>query len=166
MLPYFAGERTPIHDPHARGVIAGLTLRHGPGDLLRAAYEATAFAARQIIALLGEADAAPQRVVTVGGGTDSELWMQIVSDVTGLTQQVPAETIGASYGAALLAAIGAGLLGPDTDWARPVRDVTPDARSSASYDALFELYGDLYRCTSGIVHALSGRALDLEVASA
>ena len=52
LLPYFAGERTPVLDPLARGVVAGLTLRHGRAELLRATYEATGFAARQILELL------------------------------------------------------------------------------------------------------------------
>ena len=43
VLPYFAGERTPIFDPHARGVVAGLTLTHGRGHLFRAAYEGIAY---------------------------------------------------------------------------------------------------------------------------
>jgi xylulokinase len=166
MLPYFAGERTPIHDPLARGVIAGLTLSHGRGDLLRAAYEATAFGARQIIELLGKADAAPSRVVAVGGGTNAELWLQIVSDVTGVTQQVPVETIGASHGSALLAAVGAGLAPAAADWSRVSHEVTPAAANRASYDRLAELYEELYRGTAGVVHALSGRSLDLEVSSA
>ena len=46
MLPYFAGERTPIADPHARGIVAGLTLEHQRGDLYRAALEATAMGVR------------------------------------------------------------------------------------------------------------------------
>ena len=52
MLPYFAGERTPIFDPQARGVIAGLTLRHGARPPLRAVYEGIAFGVRQILELL------------------------------------------------------------------------------------------------------------------
>jgi xylulokinase len=105
-------------------------------------------------------------VVAVGGGTNSDLWLQIVSDVTGATQQIPEETVGASYGAALLGAIGAGLLAPGTDWARPARQIAPQERNRESYDALFELYGDLYTQTCGIVHALADRSLDLEVSSA
>ena len=105
-------------------------------------------------------------VVAVGGGTNSELWMQLVSDITGVTQQVPDETIGACYGTALRAAIGAGMVAPDEDWAPPSREVTAAAQASASYDALFEPCGDLYAQTSGIVHALSRRSLDLEVSSA
>jgi xylulokinase len=166
MLPYFAGERTPIHDPLARGVIAGLTLSHGAGDLLRASYEATAFGARQIIELLAQAGGPARRVVAVGGGTNAELWLQIVSDVTGVTQLVPAETIGASHGAALLAAIGAGLVPADTDWSQTSYEVTPTADNAELYDDLFTLYGDLYSQTADTVHALSGRSLDLEVSSA
>ena len=49
MLPYFAGERTPLFDPEARGVICGLTLSHGRGHLYRAALEATAYGVRHIL---------------------------------------------------------------------------------------------------------------------
>jgi xylulokinase len=58
MLPYFAGERTPIFDPRARGVIAGLTLRHSRAHLFRAVYEGIAFGIRQILELL-ESDINP-----------------------------------------------------------------------------------------------------------
>ena len=46
-----------------------------------------------------------QRLVAVGGGTQGGLWTQIVSDITGQEQQIPAEMIGAAYGDALLAGI-------------------------------------------------------------
>jgi len=156
MLPYFAGERTPIHDPLARGLVAGLTLRHGRGDMLRAVYEATAFGARQILELFAAAGGAPRRAVAVGGGTSADLWLQTVSDVTGVTQQVPAETIGASHGVALLAAIGAGLVPPETDWSRHSHEVTPVSGNRPLYDHLFGLYGELYPATAEIVHQLSG----------
>jgi glycerol kinase len=104
MLPYFAGERTPIADPDARGVIAGLTVEHTRGDLYRAALEATALGVRHNVETMRAAGAAVRRVVAVGGGTKSALWTRIVSDVTGLEQHIPTVTIGASYGAAHLAA--------------------------------------------------------------
>ncbi|MEN0022617.1 MAG: FGGY family carbohydrate kinase, partial [Microbacterium sp.] len=105
VLPYFAGERTPIQDPDARGVIAGLTLAHTRGDLYRAALEATALGVRHNVETMRAAGADIRRIVAVGGGTQGRLWLQIVSDVTGLVQEVPATTIGASYGAAFLAAV-------------------------------------------------------------
>ncbi|HET6987594.1 MAG TPA: FGGY-family carbohydrate kinase [Kribbella sp.] len=155
MLPYFSGERTPIYDPLARGVIAGLTLRHGRGHLLRAAYEGIACGVRQIVDALAEAAGRPERIVAVGGGTQGGLWTQIVSDVCGLEQQVPAQTIGASYGAALLAAIGVGLVPPDTDWARPDQVVSPDPSTAATYAELFEIYTELYPATRAQIHRLA-----------
>ena len=114
VLPYFAGERTPILDPHARGTIMGLTLRHNRGDIYRAVLEGIAMGIRHNLETMDSRSGL--RAVAVGGGTKAELWLQIVSDVTGLTQEVPSVTIGASYGDALLAAEGAGIVAPRTSW--------------------------------------------------
>lgn len=158
LLPYFAGERTPIFDPDARGVLAGLTLQHGRGHLLRAAYEGIGFGIRQIVGLL-DSDANPvRRLVAVGGGTQSALWMQVVSDILGRPQEVPLQTIGASYGDALLAAIGAGLVPPETDWFQPGSVVEPDPAHAPLYDAMFQHYVDLYPSTRPQVHALASLA--------
>ena len=83
MLPYFAGERTPVMDPQARGVLAGLTLTHTRGDLYRAALEAVGFGVRHNIEAIEAAGGDVRRVVAVGGGTQGDLWTQIVSDITG-----------------------------------------------------------------------------------
>jgi xylulokinase len=155
MLPYFSGERTPIYDPLARGVIAGLTLRHSRGHLLRAAYEGIACGVRQIVDAFEEAAGQPARIVAVGGGTQGGLWTQIVSDVCGLEQQVPAQTIGASYGDALLAATGVGLVPPDTDWARLDHTVKPDPSTAPAYATLFRTYAELYPATRRQVHRLA-----------
>jgi xylulokinase len=154
LLPYFAGERTPIYDPLARGIVAGLTLRHGRGELLRASYEGVAAGIRQIFTLLTEAAETPTRVVAVGGGTNSELWLQIVSDLTGEAQRIPKQTIGAAYGDALLAAIGVGLVPADTDWTRHARIVTPNEQTRDIYNELYPRYSELYTATASIVHKL------------
>ncbi|MFC6081268.1 FGGY-family carbohydrate kinase [Sphaerisporangium aureirubrum] len=156
VLPYFAGERTPIQDPDARGVIAGLTLSHTRGDLYRAALEATALGVRHNIEALRAAGADVRRVVAVGGGTRGGLWTRVVSDVTGLPQVVPATTIGASYGAAFLAArttVAADI----TAWNPPARTVTPDAAPRPAYDELYALYRELYPATRTISHTLAAR---------
>jgi xylulokinase len=155
VLPHFAGERTPILDPDARGTIAGLTLSHGRPEVARAVYEATAFGVRHNAEALAGAGGAPRRVVAVGGGTGSPVWPQIVSDVTGLEQVVPAETIGAAYGGALLAAIAAGVVAPETDWARPAREIVPDPARAGVYDELFELYKMLYEAAAPVNHRLA-----------
>jgi xylulokinase len=72
MLPYFAGERTPLLDPDARGVIIGLTLAHTRGDLYRAALEATAFGVRHNIEVMAESGGDIRRIVALGGGAQGD----------------------------------------------------------------------------------------------
>ena len=155
LLPYFAGERTPVFDPQARGVIAGLTLRHRRGHLFRAVYEGIAFGIRQILEVLDEATEPAARIVAIGGGTQGGLWTQIVSDVTGREQLLPVQTIGASYGDALLAAIGAGLAAPDTDWSQVASRVEPNPKPRELYDELYAAYCELYPATREQVHRLA-----------
>jgi xylulokinase len=154
MLPYFAGERTPIADPSARGVIAGLTLSHTQGDIYRAALESIAMGVRHNIEAMEDAGAQIDRVVAVGGGTQGRLWTQIVSDVTGRDQQVPTYTIGASYGAAYLAACSIG--SPSiSDWNPVAETVQPVEQDAQRYEDLYGLYRELYPATERIAHALS-----------
>ena len=155
LLPYFAGERTPIFDPRARGVVAGLSLQHGRGHLFRAVYEGIAFGIRQIVGLLDSEATPVSRLVAVGGGTQGGLWTQIVSDVTGREQEVPEQTIGASYGDALLAAIGTGLVPAGTDWARTGHVVRPNPELADLYADLSGVYHDLYPATAPTVHVLA-----------
>jgi xylulokinase len=161
LLPYFAGERTPFADPRARGVLAGLTLSHTRGDVYRAALEATAFGVRHNLEALEDAGASIARIVAVGGGTTGALWTQIVSDVTGREQVVPAKTVGASYGDAYLAACAVGA--PSiAEWNPPAAIVRPRPEHESLYDDLYELYRDLYAATAPAVHALA----DAQIGSA
>jgi xylulokinase len=156
MLPYLAGERTPIADSSARGVIAGLTLSHTRGDIYRAALESIAMGVRHNIEAMEAAGARIDRVVAVGGGTQGRLWTQIVSDVTGRDQQVPTYTIGASYGAAYLAASAVG--SPSiADWNPVAETVQPAEQDAHGYDELYRLYRELYPATERIAHALAAR---------
>lgn len=159
MLPYFAGERTPVADPDARGTIAGLTLDTTRGDLYRAALEATAFGVRHNVQALRDGSGDVRRTIAVGGGTQGGLWTQIVSDVTGLEQVVPSVTIGASFGAAFLAA-GAVATPSIRAWNPEASVVRPRPELADTYDALFALYRELYDTTADLTHrlvALSGR---------
>ncbi|GAA2432896.1 FGGY-family carbohydrate kinase [Actinomadura vinacea] len=161
MLPYFAGERTPLFDPAARGVVAGLTLRHGRAHLYRAALEATAYGVRHNLEAMREAGAGTgeeaRRLVAVGGGTKGSLWPRIVSDVLGRPQIIPTYTIGAAYGDALLAGRAADLISDPGAWNPPAGTVEPDEEGVRVYDELYELYRALYPATSDIVHALAAR---------
>lgn len=155
VLPYFAGERTPIFDPDARGAILGLTLSHTRGDLYRAVLEATGFGVRHNVETMRAAGVPIERVVAVGGGLQGDLWPQIVSDVTGLEQVVRRTSIGASYGAAWLAARS---IGEEVDieaWNPTARTFRPDPSRADTYDGLYTAYRALYPATRDISHQLA-----------
>lgn len=153
VLPYFAGERTPLFDPDARGLILGLTLGHGRGHLYRALLEGTAYGVRHIFETLG--DAGVSRIVAVGGGTRGGLWTHIVSDVTGMPQEVPEVTIGASYGDAWLAGVAIGAADPRTSWSRRAATIVPTTERRELYDRLYRIYREVYPATAAHAHALA-----------
>lgn len=156
LLPYFSGERTPINDTQARGVFAGLTLAHRREHLYRAVLESVAFGIRHNIETFQSIGADVRRAVAVGGGTKSRSWLQIVSDVAGVAQEVPQLTIGASYGDAFLAGVASGLLqrGNLAHWVQPGSVVQPNPARKAVYDSLYTDYRLLYEQTKDIVHRL------------
>ena len=155
LLPYFAGERTPIFDPDARGLVLGLTTGHGRAELYRAALEGIAHGVRHNLEAFRDAGGPDPRVVAVGGGTRGGLWTQIVSDVTGQEQHVPADTTGAALGDAVLAARALGFAADLASWNPIVATVTPDPERTARYDAFHEHYRALYPATADAAHFLA-----------
>ncbi len=154
MLPYFSGERTPINDNRAKGVIAGLTLLHTREDMFRAVLESVGFGIRHNIEAFRDLGADVKRIVAVGGGTKGQTWLQIVTDITGETQILPEITVGASYGDAFLAGLAAGILNREdlSRWVKGKEQITP--QHNPEYDRLYGLYKQLYQQTKATVHAL------------
>jgi xylulokinase len=158
ILPYFSGERTPLNDPDARGVIAGLSLAHGRGHLYRAILEATAYGVMHNLEVMQADGAKPRRAIAAGGGTKSDLLVQIVSDVTGVEQELPAQTIGAAYGDAFFAGLATGLVSRSTlesEWVRIVRRFTPDPARHELYQEYYAIYRNLYPHTVQDIHELA-----------
>ncbi|WP_424949897.1 FGGY-family carbohydrate kinase [Deinococcus sp.] len=157
VLPYFSGERTPISDPQARGVVVGLTLGHTRDQFFRAILEGVGYAVRHVLQTFRDLGADVRRVVAVGGGAQTDTWLQMVSDIAGVQQEVPATTIGASYGDAFLAGLAAGVLRREQlqDWVKPGRTVKPNEAHRTLYDARYRDYLELYTVTRGIVHRLA-----------
>lgn len=146
-LPYFAGERTPLNDPDARGVFAGLTLRHTRAHLYRAVLESIGYGLRMNLDVMDEMQARPRRLVAVGGGAQNRTWLQLVSDITGMAQVLPARTVGASYGDALLAGMATGIVEAGTafdQWVSIVDVIEPNPDHRATYDEAFSIYRSLY----------------------
>ena len=146
-LPYFLGEKTPIFDPAARGVFAGLMLHHTRAHLYRAILEAVCYGFAHHLELLREAGRPIRRVVAADGGSRSALWMQIAADVINLPVQVVAGEAASALGAAYVAAMGAGMF---TDWSDITRFISqgpiyyPQSAVVPRYRKGFTLYRELY----------------------
>lgn len=107
-LPYFAGERTPVNNPKARGVLFGMTLGHTRKHMYRSALEAVGYSLAEHFAIFEENHVKIRHIYAVGGGTKAPLWMQIISDILGMEILTANVTVGAAFGDAVMAAIGVG----------------------------------------------------------
>ncbi len=153
VLPYFSGALTPLYDAKARGMICGLDLTHGRGDLFRAALEGVAQATRHIIETYGAAGHAPENIHAVGGGTKSKVWLQATSDTCGRVQNIRAKNLGACFGDAFLAALAVGDV-QSTDihaWNPVTAAIAPDPALKPLYDRQYDVFRKLYEATRGLL---------------
>lgn len=147
ILPYFLGEKTPIHDASARGVFDGLTFSHGMGHLWRALLEAYAYAIVHHLEVLNSMGHRTDNFFVSDGGSNSRVWMQIVTDVLQQPVQRLAGHPGSCLGVAWTAAIGTGLT---DDWSGVNGFVTrldrlmPDRSKADVYKAGYKRFRDLY----------------------
>jgi xylulokinase len=155
VLPYFSGERTPIHDPHARGVIFGLDLTHTRGDIYRAMFEGIACGTNHVFETYAEAGVPPRQVLAAGGGTKNSVWSRATSDVSGLTQVVSDKTIGASYGDAFMAALAVGDVAPRDirNWNPVAHEIKPDSALKPVYDRQYRRFRELYPRTRELMRS-------------
>ena len=147
ILPYFMGEKTPINDPYARGVILGLTTYHSRNHIYRALLEAVAYGFNHQLMILRELGHIPKRVVAVNGGAKSRLWRQIVTDVIGFNQDYVATNPGAPLGDAFLAGIGVGQIeswDSINDWVKVTDTSQPDLVNHDRYRKMYAVYRSIY----------------------
>jgi xylulokinase len=155
LLPYFLGEKTPIHDARARGVLFGLTLAHTRAHVYRAILEGIAYGFRHHLAVLAELGLGVTRARVTNGGARSRLWKQVVADVLGLPLEQLAEHPGSSLGAAFVAGKGVGIFACWDEIERFVHVpavVEPDAAAHARYTALYGIYRQLYERNRDLFH--------------
>ena len=146
VLPYFLGEKTPVLDPSARGVMFGLTLAHGRGHLHRALLESVAYGFRHHVEVLEAAGHRIDAVSIMDGGARSPLWRQIVADTLDrAVTYAPGQDRGSAHGVAIVAGVAAGFWG----WERPPAHESavvhePCADAAACYRDRYAVYRDLY----------------------
>lgn len=134
-LPFLAGERSPAWHDDATAVIAGLTLATKPSDLVRAGMEAVAYRLAAVYDALRPLAAAEHEIVVSGGAVlGLPAWSQIIADTLGhqLTG-LAADHETTACGAALMAAVGAGIL-PNLERAVDAANLTTSAPAMANHE--------------------------------
>ena len=146
-LPYFLGEKTPIHDPLARGTFTGVSFTHGPGHLWRALLEAVAYAQKHHVDVLEELGYAPRRFFASDGGSQSRVWMRMMADILQAPVRLLENHHGSCVGAAWVAAVASGSGATWEDVLRLVRYgevIAPDPGNAEIYTRGYADFRALY----------------------
>ena len=147
-LPWLSGERAPVLDHYARGGYLGLNISHTKGHMARALMEGVAYHLRWICEAMEKIGFEINLMNAIGGGCSSQLWMQIISDVTGKPLQIMKnhQEAGAA-GTALTVAVGLGVYSGMDDIDPLIgisRKIQPDSERWGRYDQLYHEYRQLY----------------------
>ena len=155
-LPYLTGERSPHPDPLARGAFVGLTVTHERRHLARAVLEGVAFGLRDgLDQIVATGVPSPRQVRASGGGVASGVWRQILADVLAAEVATVETTEGAAFGAAMLAAVGAGWFATVEQavrWAVRVKPVAEPGPEASVYAEALQTYRALYPALRPIFH--------------
>lgn len=158
LLPHFAGSGTPHFDTASKGAILGLTFASTKADLAKAILEGLTFELRYNLEVLQRGQVEIQELRAIGGGSRSKLWLQMKADITGIKVVSPRVPEAASWGAALLAGMGAGcypsIQGASEATLQLVQTFTPDPLRKRRYDERYALYKDVYSSVSPVHHRM------------
>jgi len=148
-LPYLMGERTPIWDVNARGVLFGLSLNHTRSHVVRAAMEGVAFALYHSFETLSDSGLTVNYPLVLNeGGARSSLWRRIITDVFDVGTVLLARRTGAPFGDAILAGVATGVFKDFSvarEWAETIEPMEPDADAHAFYMERFALFKQVYQ---------------------
>ncbi|HHY48369.1 MAG TPA: xylulokinase, partial [Alphaproteobacteria bacterium] len=146
-LPYLSGERTPHNNAGARGAFVGLSHLSDPARLAQAVMEGVSFAFRDCQRVLADAGTRIGRLIAVGGGSKSALWLKLIATNLDIEVALPADgDYGGALGAARLGLCAAEGADPEAVMTMPaIRQViTPDATLRQAYDDQYQRYRALY----------------------
>ena len=147
--PWLYGERSPVDDPSLRAALINLSLEHTREDIIRAFLEGVALNTRWMLEPFGRfLGRRPEQITAVGGGAQSNLWCQIMADVTGQVIAQPDAPIQANArGSAYIAAAGIGALAFSDVPAlqRPPRLYQPCPQARARYDDSYATFLEVRR---------------------
>jgi len=153
VLPYFSGERSPIWDTNARGVFFGLNLNHRRKHIVRALLESTGYGVRHNLEEIEEKGVTVREIRATGGGSLSDIWLQIKADITGKPFHRLATHQGTPLGDAIMAGVGVGIYKDISDAANLIeikQTFLPNNEAHKKYDELYPVYKKLYENLKGL----------------
>ncbi|HEX2728767.1 MAG TPA: FGGY family carbohydrate kinase [Rubrobacteraceae bacterium] len=158
-IDYFQGNRSPHTDPLVRGMVWGLSLGHTPGHVFRSIIEGICFGTESIFRAMRGHQFEPKLNVVSGGPAKSELWMQMHADVSNVPMSFTKVSEGPVLGAAMLAAVGAGIY-PDIQTAaknmvHTERTIEPNQEVHEAYKFYLERYIETYTQMKDSMHKMS-----------
>jgi xylulokinase len=159
-LPYFLGEKSPLHDPNLRGMFFGMHLGTTRAEMYRSVLEAIAFGFRHHVEVLKERGLRFDRAMVTNGGSKSTLWKQIHADILGVELHPVINHPGASLGAAVIAGVGVGIvesLESINEYVRLGDAIQPNLDRTAVYNVAYAQWRELATVTTPIAHQLSER---------
>ena len=154
-LPYLQGERTPHRDATARAAFVGLSLAHSRAHLSRAVFEGVCFGMMDSLAIIRTQAAPISQILLTGGGAQSPFVRRMQADVYGLPVVRVNREQGPAFGAALLAAVGAGafksVAAACHATLKRLPKERPDRKAHAAYQASYERFKALYPALKGLL---------------
>ena len=147
-LPYLLGERAPMWDANAKGVLFGLTQQHTKAHMARAAMEGICFAMRDVMVAIESTSGTIRTIYASGGFTQSSFWLQMMADVLGKTIVINNSADASSVGAAIIALYASGEIDDlfrTSDLFSVQQTFYPDESVHQTYTILFPLFQSLYQ---------------------
>ena len=147
-LPYLMGERTPHLDPDCRGVFFGLSALHTRAHLIRAIMEGVSFSLNDSVRILQGMGVEFDDMLLCGGGSRSELWRLMFSDIMKLGVKTTQSAEGPALGVAILAGVGAGIYSSVKEACDAIVRYSaveePDLMNHEKYMDYYAIYKNLY----------------------
>jgi xylulokinase len=158
MLPYFLGEKTPLHDPSLRGALLGMHLGTTRGEIHRAILESIAFGFRRHVEIFRDLKINVHDIKVTNGGSKSILWKEIIADVLQIDViSIPSHP-GASFGAAICAGVGSGIL---NEWKVGLnlleqgQTIAHDPKKQQLYNTRYYEFIEATKSLTNILHSIS-----------
>jgi len=147
LLPYLSGERSPVGDSKVRGVMMGIAHETDRKALTHGVLDGLAFAFRDNLDALREGGANISRLMAVGGGTKSEIWLKIIATALNVQIDLPASgDIGGAFGAARMGMVAATGDNFRNIFTKPkiAKTIKPEKAALASYEDQYQRYKKIY----------------------